>query len=208
MNLYAFLGIERSATAHDIKKAWRSGVRKHHPDKGGSRERFDEIQLAYEVLSDESERAEYDRTGKVGERRPEGNDMAEAYNYLTSLMGSALTTIRDHRTQSLTREMAKLLARQIDDVKRKQKDAAKALEHVKDIRTRVTAKADADNLMGRLLDAQIANGEQTVANFVPQIKTMETVAKLIDQHEYRVDNVSQPFAEDEVQDDFASPWRY
>lgn len=57
---YRILGIERSATADDIKRAYRRLASQHHPDKGGDKERFQEIQEAYSVISDEQKRAEYD----------------------------------------------------------------------------------------------------------------------------------------------------
>ncbi|KAF8121833.1 DnaJ-domain-containing protein [Boletus edulis] len=62
---YELLGVEESATADDIKKAFRKLALIHHPDKNkddieGSTQRFAQIQQAYEILSDEQERAWYD----------------------------------------------------------------------------------------------------------------------------------------------------
>ncbi len=64
-NYYDILGVPKSATADEIKKAFRKLARKHHPDKeGGSEERFKEINEAYEVLSDKEKRAQYDQFGQ------------------------------------------------------------------------------------------------------------------------------------------------
>jgi len=57
---YHTLGVERTATADDIKRAYRRMASQHHPDKGGDKSRFQEIQQAYAVLGDEQRRAEYD----------------------------------------------------------------------------------------------------------------------------------------------------
>lgn len=52
MDYYAILGINRNATADDIKKAYRGLAMKHHPDRGGEEKRFKEIEEAYRTLSD------------------------------------------------------------------------------------------------------------------------------------------------------------
>ena len=57
---YATLGIQRGATPDEIKKAYRKMASAHHPDKGGNKEKFQEIQAAYETLSDDNKRQQYD----------------------------------------------------------------------------------------------------------------------------------------------------
>ncbi|MCX8007646.1 MAG: molecular chaperone DnaJ [Coriobacteriia bacterium] len=61
---YDILGVSRNATPDEIKKAFRKQARKHHPDAGGSEERFKEINEAYEVLSDPEKRKQYDQYGQ------------------------------------------------------------------------------------------------------------------------------------------------
>jgi len=61
---YDILGVSRTATADEIKKAFRKQARKHHPDAGGSEAKFKEINEAYEVLSDEEKRKQYDSYGR------------------------------------------------------------------------------------------------------------------------------------------------
>lgn len=59
-NYYSILGVNKTASPEDIKRAYRRLASQHHPDKGGDKERFQEIQEAYAVLSDEQKRQEYD----------------------------------------------------------------------------------------------------------------------------------------------------
>ena len=64
---YAVLGVDKSASEAEIKKAFRSLARKHHPDMNpdnpGAEKKFKEINEAYEVLSDVKKRKEYDTFG-------------------------------------------------------------------------------------------------------------------------------------------------
>jgi curved DNA-binding protein len=77
---YDTLGVSRSASSDDIKKAFRKLAREYHPDvaknKAGAEDRFKEINEAYEVLSDPEKRKKYDELGadwKQGaEFRPQG----------------------------------------------------------------------------------------------------------------------------------------
>jgi len=63
-NYYDILGIKKDASQDEVKKAFRRLARKHHPDAGGSEEKFKEINEAYEVLSDTEKRAQYDQYGQ------------------------------------------------------------------------------------------------------------------------------------------------
>ena len=66
---YEVLGVSRSATAEDVKNAFRSLARKYHPDvnkEPDAEEKFKEINEAYGVLSDPEKRAAYDRYGFSG----------------------------------------------------------------------------------------------------------------------------------------------
>lgn len=63
---YEVLGVSKSASADEIKKAFRRAAVEHHPDKGGDEAKFKEINEAYEVLKDSSKRQRYDQFGHAG----------------------------------------------------------------------------------------------------------------------------------------------
>lgn len=60
MNYYEVLGVAKTATADEIKKAYRKLASMHHPDKGGDTAKFQQVEEAYRTLSDPQKRAEYD----------------------------------------------------------------------------------------------------------------------------------------------------
>lgn len=63
MNYYDILGVDNNASIEEIKKAYRKKAIEYHPDKGGDESKFREAAEAYEVLSDDNKRREYDMYG-------------------------------------------------------------------------------------------------------------------------------------------------
>lgn len=62
---YKVLGVERTASADEIKRAFRKLAHEHHPDKGGDEAKFKEINEAYQILSDSEKKARYDQFGSA-----------------------------------------------------------------------------------------------------------------------------------------------
>ena len=72
-DFYEILGVGRSASKDEIKRAYRKLAHEHHPDKGGGEAaKFKELNQAYEVLSDDAKRAQYDQFGQTFEQARAG----------------------------------------------------------------------------------------------------------------------------------------
>ncbi|RWA11377.1 hypothetical protein EKO27_g3698 [Xylaria grammica] len=78
--LYESLGVAPTATEQELKKAYKMGALKYHPDKNAhnpaAEEKFKEISHAYEILSDSQKRALYDQYGEAGLEGGAGGGMA------------------------------------------------------------------------------------------------------------------------------------
>nr|AAB01923.1 16 kDa protein [Mesomycoplasma hyopneumoniae] len=103
-DFYKILGVEKSASLTEIKKAYRNLVNIYHPDKNTKKSaeeqkqaeaKFKEIQEAYEILSDETKRKQYDKFGHAafdqqfggGSSGFSGFDFGDIFSSFTSGFG-------------------------------------------------------------------------------------------------------------------------
>jgi len=67
MNPYDALGVRKDASAKEVGAAYRKLSKLHHPDKGGDRDKFEEIKFAFDILSNPERRKRYDESGRTDE---------------------------------------------------------------------------------------------------------------------------------------------
>ncbi len=111
-DLYAILGTTRSASTDDIKSAYRKLARKLHPDVNkapDAQQQFARVQQAYEILSDDTKRARYDRTGRIdadpftANRNPGGHPGGGFHGVDTDDIGEMFNTFFRDRGQQTRR---------------------------------------------------------------------------------------------------------
>ncbi len=179
MNHYQTLGIEKSATAKEIKKAYRTMSKKHHPDAGGSKEAFGKVADAYATLSNEESRKFYDSYG-AGEGNKEKFDTSLA-ELVVGAMGSHGDVMEICRKQ---------VAEAMKDLDRKErkvsKDKAKFLSNLK----RVYCSSDNDPVSDML--------RQRVALADDDLRRIDELRKMTNYISDNLDNyVIDPLEEDE-----------
>jgi DnaJ family protein A protein 2 len=74
---YTVLGIDRKASADEVRKAYKRRSLETHPDRGGTKEEFQAVNEANAILSDQNKRAVYDATGSTEEHR--GPDLSQMF---------------------------------------------------------------------------------------------------------------------------------
>src|SRR5690348_14074308 len=94
---YEILGVTKTATAEEIKKSYRKVAMQYHPDRNpgdkSAEERFKEAAEAYEILSDQDRRAQYDRYGHAGVSNgrggghPGGMNMDDIFSQFGDIFG-------------------------------------------------------------------------------------------------------------------------
>ena len=93
-DFYEVLGVPKSATEAQLKKAYREKAMKHHPDRGGDKDEFSAISEAYEVLSNDDKRRVYDQYGheaatSMGQGGPGGFGGRSAEDIFSEFFGGA-----------------------------------------------------------------------------------------------------------------------
>lgn len=154
MNPYEVLGVGTAATSDDLRKAYRDKARRAHPDAGGKREDFDELKLAYDVLSDPDRRARYDRTGKIDDDEAD-NYQAMVLNLLVRMIDQILQApLEDDKlfSMSLLQELTSCIEAEIAVVNQKIEPTDRALRRIKRLKRRFKAlKRGAANVLETLL---------------------------------------------------------
>lgn len=151
-NLYAILGITKSATLEEIRKAYRRRAKKLHPDHGGSVEAFGELALAYETLSDGGSRAHYDATGKVEPRNPD-NLNAAAMEIIYEKLGVVIYGDHELGSFGLARVIEDAIKRDVAELEQHIATQRRAVQRAEQLRSRLKCKsAEQESLMGRLID--------------------------------------------------------
>ena len=122
MDYYNVLGVDKSASDSEIKKAYRKKAKEYHPDKNGDPEKFKEVSEAYDVLGDKTKKQNYDQFGDpkgspFGGRNPFGGnggnpfggsgDFADMFNDIKWQSTESVTNKKKYLMPSAKRGLSK-----------------------------------------------------------------------------------------------------
>lgn len=190
MSLYSILGIpEGTSDKGLIRKMFRKKARDTHPDHGGATEAFTAVAHAYRVLSDDSARAHYDKTGDEGAgSRVEDPVLSSAINLIGAVFTQIVST-RDLLRINLPKEVvSEISARKskvnsaIDQLEREVKNAEKALSRL------TRKKQEGEDYLAAMLRARIGELNNPLVRARQDKMAIERALEMLDQgYEYQFD---------------------
>lgn len=189
MDLYAILKIKRNVKPETIKKAFRRRSMQTHPDRGGTQAEFEQVRLAYAILSDPAKKARYDATGEI--------DSNSAAKIQSAVLGMAMGYFIDAINQCVNKrkspqrdnvlEIVRITVRQQISEHRKALQAGKDAEKViAEVQSRLTSK-DPEDFIRQGIEAQVAKLHADFKQIEEQIHLREQVLEMLKVYEYRTD---------------------
>ena len=193
-NLYETLGVSRTATPDEIKKAYKEKAKQHHPDKeGGSEEKMKEIVQAYETLSDPDKRAYYDSTGKIQTHSREEmlNEM------MTEMFMQALSDVGEfYKFQDIIKKAKGIAYKAMTEQRKSLKQAKDELKVLDDILKRIHRKNGLPNMLAHRIEVQIEGVKIQIAEMDNRLNELTDIHKMFDDYNF---NFDKPTPEEEMQ---------
>jgi len=151
-SLYEILGTSPNASMAEIRAAYRAKVKGVHPDTGGSSEAFNEVVLAYEILSDDHRRKQYDETGTL-------DDPGKAISSGAIMIVEGLISALIQREDAKYSDAVNLMCADISSALRSKTANIEVLERRKhilgDLKDRFRTKSLEENVLHGILDRKI-----------------------------------------------------
>jgi curved DNA-binding protein CbpA len=184
---YDILEVTKDADADAIKKSYRKLAMKHHPDKGGSTEKFQQIVRAYDVLSDTEKRRYYD---EHGEEKKSKKDIAIAH--LVSLMREVIEQDPRPEASDLFAMVKKHIDRVLADVRSKIETLNRHTRKYEKLRKRFHRKKDGENFMEGLVEQTIQEDKTKLAALEEDLKMGEEMLRLVNDYSFQQDSSAAP----------------
>lgn len=171
--LYEELGLPSTCTPDEIKQKYRILAQTHHPDKGGSEEKFKRIKLAYEILSDPVKRSHYDSTGEHYEEAAIENEIL-----------GRLANMVSHHTQQINPELDDLILKMKLDIYEAQRNTTNDINECENtirklniVSKKIKLKKEGENFLQAIVERKITHKQTELAGHK---RTMIVFIKMLD----------------------------
>ena len=195
-DLYAVLGIERSATPGEIKAAYRTKAMLYHPDRNStspeSTKIFQACKLAYEILMDPEKREHYDTTGKIKVDDQKLRD--EAVNVLNNTLIQAIDAIAQSQDPGLEvwkispiQSVRQKLSQDLSVGNQNLQALKRTIKRYEAMLKRFKSKKNPDfalSSVGIMMNAKLENMIDSIESVQNMLKIHEYALQLITDYEY------------------------
>lgn len=188
MDPYEILGVDKSATVDQIKRAYRKKAKQHHPDAGGTEKDFQSLAKANLILSDPTRRSKYDRTGEIDESID--NSLSAAINIIVGFFQAVIQQFAtnsqapDPCSVDLVEQARINFRNQIKSFNEQKRPFEKGIETIKKVEARLKARKKSNALVNRGLLHHIDDLKQRVAGIDRQILQYEDALKMLDDYTF------------------------
>jgi len=170
-SLYNLLGVPSGAEPHEIKAGYRKRAAATHPDVGGDTDEFVRVREAYDVLSDEARRREYDHTGKW-DRRLVQDSRSRMQTFLAELFSMAIGEgIAFDERQPLMEMMRSTAEKQRGEMAAMVEGVTALIANLRGLRERIYRPDDGRNTFVAMTDTRILMEEKKLAAMTAQRDT-------------------------------------
>lgn len=192
-DLYADLGVDRSADEKTIRSAYRRKAKKTHPDAGGDREAFERAAVAKNVLLDPRRRAKYDETGEV-DNDPD-NGLAQIMSLVMNALDEALSGC--HRSNEdpikvdLLGKAVGVVKTQIWTGEQNLRAAEIGAKRLRKVAERMKVKKG-ENRIKPLLDARVVDLDRRVGDIGRQVDQAKSALAMLMDHDFDFERPKAP----------------
>lgn len=191
---YADLGLDKTASHADIKRAYQRRAKDTHPDLGGDREEFERVQAAYDLLSQPQRRLTYDQTGRTEEPRA-ANETA-ALSLIAGLIETFIATADPELLRAdLVELMRQNLRTQRKDIVEKMAGFAAVAEHTRNLMKRFKRKTRRGKSAGPdfitpMFERRLAQTLDARKQGEVHLENVEAALKLLEDYTFQKDDLS------------------
>jgi len=196
MDYYDILGVNKEASKDQIKKAYRKKASKLHPDKGGDEKEFKQLAKAYNILSDDQQRAYYNKIGKEKETETIEN---MAISNLMKMFASKLEEIISNAGKftydiiGRMKDAIKMTAPKFDQNVNDLKTDIKTLKRLKKKFKHKKKKITPANIFEGIINQSIQQKENEIELHKREKKINKMMLKILDEYEFDVDKAEEQY---------------
>lgn len=189
-NHYETLGVGRTATGDEIRKAYRSEAQKHHPDRGGDAERMQSLNEARDTLLDDQARAAYDQELDLGPDEAQLGRLAREclIVHFKQVLAALDQLVGVDSTAGILARVSADLAQAAKVTRIRHHQAQSRREALLKRRRRVRTKGGAENLFQVLIDHEVAGLDDQIASLARVLEVYPICDQLLRAYEEELDH--------------------